>query len=69
MDRRQSVNRLEFHNDAAFDQKIEPITHVHPDAFVDDRQAHLLLNLEAALLQFVFEAGLISVLQQSRPED
>src|SRR6185437_9635697 len=55
------------HNSAVHDQ-ISPEAALKPYLFVDERHRLLALNLQAQLLQFIRQAGLVRRLQQPRSE-
>jgi len=63
MDRKELINRLEFHNDFVFDDQVKPIAAIQFDILVYNWQRLLLFNLQPEPLQFKDQAGLIGRFQ------
>ncbi len=44
---------FQLQNHTVFDQYVNAVTHFQPDTVVNNRQRHLLLNVEPSLSKFV----------------
>jgi hypothetical protein len=53
MHRQHSFNTLDFHDQALFDNEIDPIRRFELNAFVDDRQPHFVFEVEAGFGELV----------------
>jgi hypothetical protein len=64
----QLVDGLQFHDDLAFDQQIQPITAVENDAPKRDGNRFLPFHSEAGFCQQMLEARLVCRFQHPRPQ-
>jgi hypothetical protein len=68
MNRRNSLRRLDLHNDQILNQQIHAIPKIQPCTPVNHRKPHLSLGPDTRLLKFVMQASLVSAFQQSRTQ-
>ena len=68
MNRCESFDRLDFHNNRPLNKEINPITRIEQLSIVNDRQGYLLSEGHAAYRKFMREAFLIGALQQARAQ-
>lgn len=68
MDRRQGVDRFDFHQHAFLDEKVETKANFQTGIALDDWHANLTLDVQASLPKLFREAGFIDRLEQARTE-
>jgi len=66
--RMQPVFTFGLDHNSAFHDQISPEAAPKPYLFVEERHRLLALNLQAQLLQFIRQTGLVRGLQQSGPQ-
>ena len=64
----QSVDCLEFYNNALFNHKVKPVPSIKRNFLVDHWQRLLLFDFQAPLSNFVGQATLIGRLKEARPQ-
>ena len=62
----QFFNRLQFDDDAIFDEVINPIASLEVDAVVRDRQADLVLKMQSVDAELVVKTRVVCALQHAR---
>ena len=66
MDRRDCVDRLDFHDNQVLHQQIHAIAEFELDSVIDDGQTNLGCRPYAGLMQFMLKTGRVSAFQKSR---
>src|SRR5579864_1455292 len=69
MDRKNALDRFEFHHDLILDQKVDTIAIVDRQIPVSNRNRDLPTNAQAELFQLVQKASFVSTLKETRSDD
>lgn len=68
MNGKKLFHRLYFDNDEILDEKIDTVTGINLDPFIDEREGDLGLDLESDLMEFPGEAPVVRTFQKPRSE-
>jgi len=68
MDGEDGFDRLDLNHDQFIDQQVDPISIFHEKVAITQRDNNLLAGLESSLREFVSQAQLIRLFQETRSD-